>query len=155
MDELTWPDLLRTFALGQASFVLILTILVVIRYSARLAKAPAGDRALPAHITLIGLSYLGMTVHILWDLHEHVGMPITWRTPSSLVWFTFGDAALIFMLVHLSIRRHLVTAVLTRAEQATAIELDARLRKLEERSQDIKETVHAISDVITNNDKPK
>lgn len=124
MPILFWSDLLRYVTFGQAFIVVVLTSVIVARYSFKLSLSKARERALPWHIVLIGSSYLGLTLFALFDLRDYVGTPLTWRAPAALFCFATGDAGFVFMLIHLSIQRLIVTAVVDKMSIKLADDLD-------------------------------
>lgn len=107
-----WADILRYLAFGQGFLVIVITSFIVARYSFKLSILKARDQALPWHIFLIGLSYIGAIFLCIASLREHLGEGWTWRIPACLFIFAVGDAAFIFMLLHLSVQRLIVAAVI-------------------------------------------
>lgn len=105
-------------------FVFVLAGAVFIIYFYKLANQTASKGVLlPWHIILISFSYLGLLAWTLIDLKAHFGEGPTWRIWTSLIFYTAGDAALIFMVAHMTLRKVLVRAVLDQAKAEVAEEL--------------------------------
>ncbi len=139
------PDLIRVITFGQAAIVVVLSIWVVIRYTIKIFKAEPNDRALPIHIALVGTSYLGLIVSHTCEIYARAGQPLTWRSYSGLILFGLGDAALMFMMIHLSMKRTIVTAVLAKAREEAAIEavrLAANTERHRNRMEDLAGRTH-------------
>lgn len=107
-----WSDILRYFVFGQAFILLVLIIVVIARYSFKLSITKFRDHALPWHIVLIGLSYTTWALISIFGVRERLGLEMTWRTPAALFAATAGNAAMIFMLLHLSVQRIVVAALI-------------------------------------------
>ncbi len=122
--ELT--DVLRKLALGQASIIGILIVWTVIRYTKKMLSAPDNERALPAHVALIAVSYLHFLTYACLSLYERLDEPATWRIPLALSGCIFGTAALAFLMAHLSVSRYLRARIDREADKAAA---DAAARK--------------------------
>lgn len=105
-------DFFRFFALSQGLVVMLLTLMIVVRYSSNLVKAKSfRTRVMPLHIVLIGTSYIILTIFVCMDLHAWLGKPLTYRVWFATVAFTLGDSALIIMLFHLFIEGKLLAGV--------------------------------------------
>lgn len=139
-------DYWRVFALGQAVLVLMMTVFIIIRYLILLKKMEWKQRALPAHVILISISYLMMIVGSLIELHERIGTPGTWRSYLYPTAFLIGDIALIFMLLHLSVQRILVTAVLKQAQ--IQLKADRQHKENTERLDVIAAEIHEVAEVV-------
>lgn len=107
-----WSDMLRYFVFGQAFMLLMLIIVVTARYSFKLSVTKAREGALPWHIVLIGASYVAWALIAIFGVRERLGLDMTWRTPAALFAATAGNAAMIFMLLHLSVQRIIVAALI-------------------------------------------
>lgn len=107
-----WSDMLRYFVFGQAFILIVLIITVIARYSFKLSITKARDHALPWHIVLIGISYAIWAFISIFGVRERLGLDMTWRTPAALFAATAGNAAMIFMLLHLSVQRIVVAALI-------------------------------------------
>ncbi len=98
-------DFWRGLVFAQAALVFMMTLAILVKYSLAWALKPKEDRTMPWHIALISTSYLLATVFVCIEIRTRWGESLTYRTPLAGAIFILGDAALIFMLVHLSIQR--------------------------------------------------
>jgi hypothetical protein len=125
---MNWPDALRYLCFGQAFIIVIFTAVIIARYSFKLAllkrSGQGRDRALPWHIVLIGISYLGLTSYVVMSLREHLGEDLSWRVPTALIFFACGNAAFIFMWAHLSVQRVIVAAVIDKLASKITDDID-------------------------------
>lgn len=144
-------DILRYFAFGQALLVLVLTIMIVIRYSHKLVSVPKEARVLPAHIVCISLSYLGLIGFVILEMRQRLGSVFSYRIPLSIISFTLGDLALIFMLIHLAVHRLLVTSVLQKAKEQAVLELvrqgEQTQSKLNQVTELVEKTAHVAEEI--------
>lgn len=151
------PDFWRYVAFGQAMFVALLTLFIIVRYTYLIKKTPSKDRALPFHIICISSSYLTLTIAALFELRLRLGLPYTWRTPTYLAAFTIGDIGLIFMLIHLAVKRILIQAILAQAIVETKAELERKHQENKNSLQEIKtavvETQHMVESVVANGER--
>lgn len=102
------PDFWRGVTFAQAGIVVVLTTIIIARYR-NIPRSP--DRAFPLHIAGIGTSYLLACVFMVLELIARWNNGYSYRIPLALVTFALGDAALIFMLVHLSVQRKHIGAI--------------------------------------------
>lgn len=119
-----WSDILRYLAVGQAFLIIMLICVVIARYTFKLSITKVRDTALPWHIVLIGLSYIGLATFVLMEVRDRFGQVLTWRTPMTLIVFGLGDAALIFMMMHLSVQRIIVAALVEKMATKLQDDLD-------------------------------
>lgn len=143
-----FADILRRLAFGQAFVIGLLTAWTITRYIKKAYTAPPPERALPIHVALIGTSYLIMVGYVVFSLTERLGSLPTWRIPASLASFTFGIAALAFMMSHLSARRILVAAFERRLEAETAKEVKRQIERTEHRMQRMEEVNRHTHDTV-------
>jgi len=126
-----YADSARFVALGQGAFVIILSLGILFFYFRKMATLKTlEEKAFFWRTTLLLVSYAGMVIHILCDLHERIGLPGSWRIYSSLILFSIGDFGLLAMVAHMAIRKQLVAAVLTKAER----DAEARLANIEKQT---------------------
>lgn len=142
-------DVLRYFCLFQAAIIASLTLIVFFRYAIKIYAAKPEDRALPTHVALISLSYMGLVVIAVIELWQRFGDTPSWRLPLDLILFTMGNGALIYMLIHLSLKRTLVKAVLERARIETEQELLRETQRQSERIDRMERVGQKTSDSLT------
>ncbi len=122
-------DILRKLALGQAGIIFLMIAWTIVRYTQKIRSTRVKeDKALPAHVALIAVSYLHFLVYVCISLYERFDEPATWRIPLVLSGCLFGSAALAFLMSHLSVRRYLRARIDREADKAVA---DASTRKTE------------------------
>lgn len=141
-------DFWRYIVFSQAIFVSCLTLFIIIRYIYLFTNTPSKDKALPIHIICISSSYLILTVCALFEMRLRLGQAYTWRTPIYLFAFSLGDLGLIFMLIHLSVKRILVKAILSEAARQAKADMDAKHKENKDTLQRIEEKVGAAAEHI-------
>lgn len=142
------PDFWRYLAFGQAAIVALLSTGILIRYAFIFKNTPQKEKALPLHIICISASYLMLTVSALFELRLRLGGSYTWRTPVYLVAFSLGDIALIFMLIHISVKRILIRAILEEATAQTKREFEEKHKENKVVLEEIAEVVHKIEEKV-------
>ncbi len=132
-------DILRKLALGQATIIFILIVWTVVRYTKKILSAPDNERALPAHVALIAVSYLHFLVYACISIYERFDELPTWRIPLALSGCVFGTAALAFLMSHLSVSRYLRARIDREADKAAmaaallkAAAIERRIDRMEE-----------------------
>lgn len=150
-------DILRFLAFGQAFFVVVLSVWAIGRYLRKIIEADKDERALPAHIILIATSYVGLVIWACYEIYLHIGYPMTWRTPAGLFLFAMGDAALIFMMVHLSLRRMIVARMMAQAQKEAEeeskrekVSSERRLARMEQIGQITHDETMMLSEAVSN-----
>lgn len=140
-------DILRYFCLVQACFLTMFGVLSILRYGRKIYK-PESDRALPAHVTLIAFSYLGFIWISMIELWRNFGLAMTWRLPCDLIFLVLGDGAMIFLIIHLSVKRMLIRTVLDQARKETEDQLTRERALNEQRMSGMQRIAQNTSDSL-------
>ncbi len=125
-------DVLRKLVLGQVAVISVMIVWTIVRYAKKIKSAPANDKALPTHVSLVASSYMVFLVIVCLVIHDNFGHVMKIYLPLALVGCALGCGAMAFMLSHLGMRRALLAA-LDRAAQKAASDAAARSVDVQER----------------------
>lgn len=142
MDSNFW----RGIIFCQAGLVFAMTIAVIIRYSLALALTQNKDRVLPYHVLAISTSYLLSTIFIVLEIHARWNEPLTYRTPLAGAIFILGDAALIFMLMHMAVQRQYIGHIRDYVEEKSKQEKDDLAKELLHQTSGLSDQIKEIGD---------
>jgi ribosomal protein S27AE len=95
---------LRAFCLGQAVYVLVITVNIVGRYARLITRTHT--RVLPWHVILIGLSYFMAVAYTCISLVENFEHGLYAKTWFAFGGFAFGNIGLWLMILHLRYERN-------------------------------------------------
>lgn len=142
MDANFWRGVIFT----QAALVFLMTLVIVIRYGMAFALASRKDRALPLHVLSIAISYLLATIYIVMEIRTRWDMPTTYRTPMAAVIFILGDAALVFMLMHITVQRKFLGQVREHVANEVVIEKAELAAELKHQTNGLAQMIKAVGE---------